>query len=169
MRAIDAHRARRRADPHDPVRLRSDAVGYEYAMATPLDELVDIAVASAIEARGGAYAPYSDFPMGASIVASDATMRRGVLVENVSLGLAMCAERVAMFTAVADGIAPAVLALCSKRTGDHFTFPCGACLQVALEIAGPDLVVVAVDENGATERAVLSDLLPRGPKVHSPS
>ncbi len=121
-----------------------------------------------MEAREGAYAPYSDFPMGAAIAASDGTVRSGVLVENVSLGLAMCAERVAMFTSVTDGVEPTVLALCSKRTGDQLTFPCGACLQVALEIAGSNLVVVAVDEEGATERAILSDLLPRGPKVHSP-
>ena len=135
-------------------------------MTDSLDALVDAAAAAAVSARDGAYAPYSDFPMGAAVVASDGTVRSGVLVENVSLGLAMCSERVAMFTAVTDGIMPAVLALCSKRTRDELTFPCGACLQVALEIAGPDLVVVAVDENGASERAVLSDLLPRGPKVH---
>ncbi len=138
-------------------------------MTTDLDALVDDAVAAATEARQRAYAPYSDFPMGAAIVARNGETRSGVLVENVSLGLAMCAERVAMFTAVTDGVEPVVLALCAKRTGDEFTFPCGACLQVALEIGGRDLVVVAVDENGATERAVLADLLPRGPKIHSPS
>lgn len=107
--------------------------------------------------------------MGAAIAARNGETRSGVLVENVSLGLAMCAERVAMFTAVTDGVEPVVLALCSKRTGDEFTFPCGACLQVALEIGGSDLLVVAVDESGATQRAVLADLLPRGPKIHSPS
>ncbi len=138
-------------------------------MTADLDALVDSAVSAAREARGRAYAPYSDFPMGAAIVADGGETRSGVLIENVSLGLAMCAERVAMFTAVNDGITPTVLALCSKRTRDEFTFPCGACLQVALEIAGPDLVVVAVDEDGATERAVLADLLPRGPKIHSPN
>lgn len=138
-------------------------------MTADLDALVVDAVSAATEARRRAYAPYSDFPMGAAIVGSDGEVRRGVLVENVSLGLAMCAERVAMFTAVTDGVKPAVLALCSKRTGGEFTFPCGACLQVALEIGGSDLLVVAVDQNGATQRAVLADLLPRGPKIHSPS
>lgn len=138
-------------------------------MSEALDELVDAVVAAARDARARAYAPYSDFPMGAAIVAADGEVRQGVLVENVSLGLAMCAERVAMFTAVTDGITPVVLALCSKRTGDDFTYPCGACLQVALEIAGPDLVVVAVDDDGSTERSTLSDLLPRGPKIHSPN
>ena len=138
-------------------------------MSEGLNTFIDSAVSAARDARERAYAPYSDFPMGAAIVATDGTERRGVLIENVSLGLAMCAERVALFTAVTDGVTPAVLALCSKRTGGAFTYPCGACLQVALEIAGPDLVVVAVDEDGATERAALADLLPRGPKIHSPS
>jgi len=137
-------------------------------MTDAMDDLVDTAVSAASDARRRAYAPYSDFPMGAAIVAANGEMRAGVLIENVSLGLAMCAERVAMFTAVTDGVTPAVLALCSERTGDEFTFPCGACLQVALEIAGPELMVVAVDEEGATERMTLGDLLPRGPKVHSP-
>ncbi len=133
------------------------------------DELADLAVEAATAARTDAYSPYSDFPMGAAIVSVDGEMRRGVLIENVSLGLAMCAERVAIFTAVTDGIEPVVLALCSKRTGGALTFPCGACLQVALEIGGPDLVVIAVDVDGVTERVVLSDLLPRAPKIHSPS
>lgn len=138
-------------------------------MSQSIDELATVAVEAAQQARDGAYSPYSDFPMGAAIVSLDGTVRRGVLIENVSLGLAMCAERVAMFTAVTDGIEPALLALCSKRTGDELTFPCGACLQVALEIGGRDLVVIAVDDDGVTERAVLSDLLPRAPKIHSPS
>lgn len=138
-------------------------------MSQSIDELAAIAVEAAEQARDGAYSPYSDFPMGAAVVSLDGTLRRGVLIENVSLGLAMCAERVAIFAAVTDGIEPAVLALCSKRTGGELTFPCGACLQVALEIGGPDLVVIAVDDDGVTERAVLSDLLPRAPKIHSPS
>lgn len=107
--------------------------------------------------------------MGAAVVSAAGEVRAGVLVENVSLGLAMCSERVAMFSAVTDGIDPVVLALCSKRTDDDLTFPCGACLQVALEIGGPNLLVVAVDPDGATDRALLSDLLPRAPKIHSPS
>lgn len=138
-------------------------------MTVDMNALADIAVSAASDARTRAYAPYSDFPMGAGIVSVSGEIRSGVLVENVSLGLAMCAERVALFTAVNDGIEPAVLALCSQRTGDEFTFPCGACLQVALEIAGPDLLVVAVDEDGDTERTTLGDLLPRGPKIHTPS
>lgn len=132
-------------------------------------ELVRIAIDQARQVRTHAYAPYSDFPMGAAVVSSEGESVPGVLVENVSLGLAMCAERVALFGAVTRGTKPSVLALCSKRTEGELTYPCGACLQVALEIAGPDLVVVAVDTDGEFEQAPLSDLLPRAPRRHAPS
>ena len=132
------------------------------------DQLIATAAAAATAARARAYAPYSNFLMGAAVVSTDGDVVEGVLVENVSLGLAMCAERVALFSAVAAGVRPAVLALCSKRTGDDLTFLCGACLQVALEIAGPELTVVAVDPDGATEHVQLRSLLTRAPSRHAP-
>ena len=95
-------------------------------------------------------------------------MISGVLIENVSLGLAMCAERVALFTSVTERIRPAVLALCSKRTEGELTFPCGACLQVALELAGPELTVVAVDPDGHQQVVQLDTLLTRAPKRKTP-
>lgn len=126
-------------------------------------ELVTLAQTAALEARDASYSPYSNFPMGAAVVASDGTILRGALIENVSLGLAMCSERVALFAAVTAAVKPAVLAIASQRTDDSLTFPCGACLQVALEIAGPDLVVVAVDLDGDHEVTTLRQLLPRAP------
>jgi cytidine deaminase len=130
--------------------------------------LIATAAAAATVARSRAYAPYSNFRMGAAVVSTEGDVVEGVLVENVSLGLAMCAERVALFSAVTAGIRPAVLALCSKRTDGELTFPCGACLQVALEIAGPDLTIVAVDADGASEHAALGSLLTRAPSRHAP-
>ena len=94
---------------------------------------------------------------------SSALFSSMTLVENVSLGLAMCAERVALFATVAAGERPTTLVVASPRTNRALTFPCGACLQVGLELGGRELVVVAVDPDGASERAVLGDLLPRGP------
>ena len=127
------------------------------------ETLVADAITAALEARDASYSPYSNFPMGAAVVASDGTVVRGALVENVSLGLAMCSERVALFTAVTASVSPAVLAVASRRTDDALTFPCGACLQVALEIAGPNLLVVAVDLDGEHEVTTLRELLPRAP------
>ena len=131
-----------------------------------LEKRAEQAVRLAQAARDRAYSPYSDFPMGAAAVDEEGLSVTGALVENVSLGLAMCAERVALFTAVNEGIKPVVLALASRRTGAELTFPCGACRQVALELAGPDLVVIAVDPDGATDRVRLGDLLARAPKRH---
>lgn len=132
-------------------------------------DAIERAVALATEARERSYAPYTGFLMGTGIVGENGREIQGALVENVSLGLAMCSERVALFTAVVEKVRPRVLAVCSERTGDDLTFPCGACLQVALEIAGPDLLIVAVDTDGARGDRPLRDLLPKGPHRFSPA
>jgi cytidine deaminase len=118
----------------------------------------------ASEARDRAYVPYSGFRMGASVLTTDKRIVPGSLVENVSLGLAMCAERVALFAAIAAGERPRALVLVSPRTDGAVTFPCGACLQVGLELGGPDMVVIAVSTDGEREQVALGDLLPRGPQ-----
>lgn len=102
--------------------------------------------------------------MGAAVLTDQGTIVEGVLVENVSLGLAMCAERVALFAATTAGARPVALALVARRTDGELTFPCGACLQVALELGGPDVEVLVADLDGTTETATVAALLPRGPK-----
>src|SRR5690606_33888570 len=87
------------------------------------------ALAAAEAAKDRAYAPYSRFKMGASVVTNDNTVIPGALVENVSLGLAMCAERTALFSVVAQGLGPPeILALVAPETSGGLTWPCGACL-----------------------------------------
>ena len=149
----------------DQRRFKLVGAGYEAAVtaATHHAGLIDAARA----ARDHSYAPYSDFHMGAAVRCADGTLVPGALVENVSLGLAMCAERSALFATVAQGRAPVALALVSKRTGGELTFPCGACLQVALELAGPELTVVAADLDGGAESVRLGDLLGRAPRRHT--
>ena len=113
-----------------------------------------------------AYSPYSKFKTGAVVLTEAGDVVDGTIVENVSLGLAMCAERVAMFNTATIGATPAMLVLAAPDTAGSTTWPCGACLQVALELGGPDLLVlVADDDGGPHQRAVLSELLPRGPRV----
>ena len=117
------------------------------------DPRIQLALDRAAEARGLAYAPYSGFHMGAAVVTDRGTVVPGALVENVSLGLAMCAGR------------PQVLALVARLTSGSLTWPCGACLQVAMELGGPDLVVAA--SNGKRlQVARLGDLAPNLP--HKP-
>lgn len=123
-------------------------------------------VAAARRNIARAYSPYSKFKTGAVVVTEAGELIDGTIVENVSLGLAMCAERVAMFNAVTVGAIPTTLVLAAPDTDGSPTWPCGACLQVALELGGPELgVVVADDEDGPHRRAVLGELLPRGPRV----
>lgn len=127
------------------------------------DARIRDALHDAAEARKRAYAPYSGFKMGAAVVTDSNAVVPGVLVENVSLGLAMCAERVALFATVAGAAGvPEILALVSRPTDGKLTWPCGACLQVAMELGGADLTV-AVSDGKRTETARLGDIAPRLP------
>jgi cytidine deaminase len=121
-------------------------------------------VDAARAARENAYVPYSKFAMGAAARAADGTIVPGALVENVSLGLAMCAERVALFAMVAQGRRPVSVALVAARTDDAVTTPCGACLQVALELGGPSTEVIAVAVDGESVVSTVGEMLPMGPR-----
>lgn len=125
---------------------------------TPLAALGDAALA----ARQLAYVPYSGFDAAAAVRGGAGEVFVGVVIENISLGLAMCAERVAMFAAVAAGTRPHALVLAAPPTDGGLTMPCGACLQVALELGGPDMAIGSVDGEHIVETTV-HDLLPRGP------
>ena len=126
----------------------------------PLADLLRVAE----EARDRSYVPYSKFAMGAAALTDDGSTVAGALVENVSLGLAMCAERVALFATVAQGRRPIALALVARRTDGELTHPCGACLQVALELGGPDMRVVIAEPGGESSESTVAELLPRGPR-----
>ncbi|NIP29767.1 MAG: cytidine deaminase [Candidatus Dadabacteria bacterium] len=128
------------------------------------DQIIDKVVTAAYEARSLSYAPYSDFKMGAAILTDKDKIISGSLVENVSLGLAMCAERIALFSSVSqDAGKPLILVLVSERTDGKITFPCGACLQVALELGGPKLEIIASDLSKNIERNKIIDLALRLP------
>jgi len=122
------------------------------------DPRISDALHDAAEAKNDAYAPYSGFKMGAAVVTASNAIVKGSLVENISLGLAMCAERVALFSTVANNTGkPEILALVSRRTDGELTWPCGACLQVAMELGGAELLVVASDGKN-TETRKLKEL-----------
>jgi cytidine deaminase len=124
-------------------------------------ELID----NARQARERSYVPYSEFGMGASVQTEEGAVQVGAVVENVSLGLAMCAERIALFGSIAAGnTRPIGLALVAPRTDGQLTYPCGACLQVALELGGPELRIIVADADGdSVERTTVGELLPKGP------
>jgi cytidine deaminase len=124
---------------------------------------------AAAGARTRAHVPYSGFAMGAAVLTDADEVVVGAVVENVSLGLAMCAERVALFSSVATGAGrPVALALVAPRTSGELTHPCGACLQVALELGGPQMRVVVAEPGGATRSSLVGTLLPAGPAKRAP-
>jgi len=125
-------------------------------------------IEAARAARDRAYAPYSNFKMDAAIQTETGETVPGFLIENISLGLSMCAERVALYSAVTQSAGkPTVLVLHAPKTDGEVTWPCGACLQVAREIAGPDLTIIAT--NGKEMRtAKLSNLAPSLPGKTNP-
>jgi cytidine deaminase len=111
----------------------------------------------AVEARRGAYAPYSGFAVGAALADADGTIWTGANVENASYGLSMCAERTAIFHAVAGG-ARSFTAIAVAGPDGVRTLPCGACRQVLSEFA-PALRVI-YDDGGSLREVPLSALLP---------
>ena len=127
------------------------------------DDGIDQALrAAALAARAHAYAPYTKFDAGAAVLDTDGRIHQGSIVENISLGLAMCAERVALFTCASAGVRPTHLVVAAPETDGGLTLPCGACLQVALELGGPELRVTAIGDAGEHSASVI-DLLPHGP------
>jgi cytidine deaminase len=112
----------------------------------------------AAQARQRAYAPYSGFAVGAAVVTDSGRVYTGCNVENASYGLTICAERAAVFAAVAAG-ARAFVATVIVTGAPRPTMPCGACRQVLHEF-GPAMQVVACTLDGQVERARLDALLP---------
>lgn len=118
------------------------------------DELLSVARA----ARGNAYAPYSQFSVGAALLCDDGTVVRGCNVESGSYGLTICAERNAVFAAVANG-RRSFVAIAVAGPPEARTSPCGACRQVLAEF-GPTMRVLYTVPDGVehtTARALLPD------------
>lgn len=105
-----------------------------------------------------AYAPYSKFNVGAAILAGSGRVYAGANVENASYGLCNCAERTAIFQAVAAGERK-VRAVAVYTPTPTPTLPCGACRQVINEF-GPEAIVISVCDSAARVERTLGALLP---------
>lgn len=115
-------------------------------------------LARAREVQNYAYAPYSQFKVGAALLTKSGKIYTGVNVENSSYGLTNCAERTAVFKAVTDGELDFEV-ICVTSSGSDFVYPCGACLQVLAEFS-PGMKVVVTDGTDNYREYFLKDMLP---------
>lgn len=111
------------------------------------------------DAAKRAHAPYSAFPVGAAVLGESGTIHAGTNVENASYGLSMCAERSAIFRAVAEGERK-IRAVCLYTPTPAAFTPCGACRQVIHEFGRDALILCCCDDENAEQRYALPDLLP---------
>jgi cytidine deaminase len=112
-------------------------------------------------AREQAYAPYSDFHVGAALLTHDGRTFTGCNVENAAYGLCNCAERTALFSAIAAGCRPgdfARLAVIADTPGP--VSPCGACRQVMSELCDAGMPVLLGNLAGDVQRTTVGALLP---------
>ena len=130
----------------------------------------DDLLALARDARERAYVPYSHFQVGAALLARDGRRFRGCNVENAAYGLCNCAERTALFGAIAAGCRPgefAALAVVADTDGP--VSPCGACRQVMAELCGEDMPVLLGNLRGDMQETTVADLLPGAFKLPQPA
>lgn len=122
---------------------------------TPPKELVAVA----LEALDETYTPYSHFPVGAALLTASGDIFKGVNIENVSFGLTNCAERTAIFSAVAAGHRRFEGLVISGRTNEPIA-PCGACRQVMVEFFAPEMPIWLINDAGKTVQTNIANLMP---------
>lgn len=115
-------------------------------------------VQQALAARMRAYTPYSGYQVGAAVLTEAGEVVLGCNVENAAYPATICAERVALTAAVAQGKRDFTAIAVATRNGGS---PCGTCRQVMMEL-GPDMTVYIADESGAYRTTTVRALLPDG-------
>lgn len=108
-----------------------------------------------------AYAPYSNFKVGAALITYDGKAFIGSNIENAAYGSTMCAERICIYSAYANGTMKNDIAAFAIITDTKtFTMPCAACLQVLNELMNRDVPIVIFNSIGEYENMDLNRLLP---------
>ena len=127
------------------------------AISDAFDDLLALARA----AREQAYAPYSNFLVGAALLTRDGRRFSGCHGENASYGLCNCAERTALFSAIAAGCRPGdFAALAVVADTENPVSPCGACRQVMSELCDDAMPVLLANLHGDTQQTSVAALLP---------
>ncbi len=121
-------------------------------------------IKAALSARERAYCPYSGIAVGAALLTADGKIYTGANIENAAFSPSVCAERVALFSAVHAGERNfAALALCGGKRGDvpcGLFPPCGVCRQTLSEFCSPDFEILLIQDNERYEKRTLAELFP---------
>lgn len=117
----------------------------------------------ALETADKAYAPYSQFHVGAALMTESGEIYTGINIENASYGATICAERTAMVKAISEGHRKfKAIAIVAKKDGVVYTSsPCGICRQFIFEF-GDDIEIVTGDNRDRLNIKKISELLPAG-------
>lgn len=123
-------------------------------------------IRTALDARSRAYAPYSNYLVGAAVLAENEQIYSGCNIENASYPATICAERTAISKAVSEGarkiLAVAIAGGLSGKEPVDYAFPCGICRQVMKEFGGNDLLIYVVKSPTDYKEFRLEELLPYG-------
>lgn len=115
---------------------------------------------AAILAQKHAHAPYSHRYIGASIMMADGRIYSGCNIENASYGGTVCAERVAIWSAISEGAKTPIKEICVISSEMNPWPPCGICRQVIAEFAAPDTLIFAANPNGTVRSWKFSEIFP---------
>ena len=129
--------------------------GYKNLKSGIIEELIPLA----LQAREFAYAPYSNFKVGALLESGEGRIFTGCNIENSSYGLSICAERVALGKAISEGVR-SFTRLAVIADAHSPIPPCGACRQMLFELCGEDLLVIMANLQGQVVTRTIKELLP---------
>ena len=134
------------------------------------EEVKQLLIKQCLEARKMAYAPYSNYLVGAALLTEDGKIYKGCNIENSSYGGTICAERCAIFKAVSEGHKKmSCIAICGGKDisgggidqKEELAFPCGICRQVLREFCEPDkMIVIICKSENKYQSKTLEELLP---------
>ena len=133
-------------------------------------ELEKTLIEKAVEASKAAYAPYSQYHVGAALLTEEGQIYTGCNIENASFGATNCAERTAFFKAVSEGnknfcaiaIVGGSVNGCEESSFSDYAYPCGICRQVMQEFCNPEFVILVAKTPEDYKKYSLRELLPCG-------
>jgi cytidine deaminase len=121
----------------------------------------ELLVETACQAKENAYAPYSQFKVGAALITGNKNIYKGCNIENAAYGLTMCAERTALYNAYVAGDVAIEMMVIIADTVDPVS-PCGSCRQVLYELCPPDMKIILVGNGFIKKIVTVEELLPYG-------